>query len=444
MGNLPKLAFCIPTYNRRKMVEEFLEQFASIFYRLGIDIFFYDSSEDNSTEISVKGWKDVYQNITYIRTPPDWHANHKVMYIYEQYAQTHAYDYIWICGDSVRHSEKILKQIIVLLNSGYDMVVINGIDKGRIGMREYTDGNEFFQDCAWHMTLFGAVIVNVHTILENAPWSYIEEKYEIPERINYSHIGLYFESISRLAKFSAYHLAAGQEVWGSQLKGKAGWYQDAFQVLCEFWPSTINALPSYYTNKWAAINKLGYYSCLRLWDFLIYRKGNVYNIHTFFRYRKILIGMSRLNTFQLWSLAFLNPKPAYYFAVNDLKGYVKECQKILRLHSYCKKSRKVYIYGAGGAAKRYAEYLDRKRITYQGFLVTQKENNPEQIKNHSVIPLCEFKSSFDEAGIIIGLNKKNMEEIQPMLMEHGIWEHSFHEYIEPVMLMDWKDEEKNL
>lgn len=37
-----------------------------------------------------------------------------------------------------------------------------------------------------------------------------------------------------------------------------------------------------------------------------------------------------------------------------------------------------------------------------------------------------------------------MEEIQPMLMEHGIWEHSFHEYIEPIMLTDWKDEDKNL
>lgn len=439
MVNLPKLVYCIPTYNRGAMIEEFLEQFTTIFYQLGIDICLYDSSEDNTTESVVKRWMYGYKNITYIRIPSDWHANHKVMYIYEKYAQTHMYDYIWICGDSVRHSEKILKQIIALLDSCYDMIIINGIDKGRIGTREYADGNELFQDCAWHMTLFGAVIVNVHTILKNAPWSYIEERYETPERINYSHIGLYFESIYRLEKFRAYYMAADKEVWGSQLKGKAGWYQDAFRVLCEYWPSTINALPSYYTEKSSVINKLGYYSCLEPYCFLNFRSGHVYNIHTFFRYRKILIGMSRLNSFQLWSLACLNPKTAYYFAINDLKGYMKECQKVYRLHSYCKKSQKIFIYGAGVVAQRYAGYLDRKRIPYQGFLVTQEENNPKQFKNHPVIPLCEFKSSYNETGVIIGLNKKNMQDIQPMLMEHGIWEHSFHEYIEPIMLTDWRN-----
>ena len=82
MSNLPELAFCIPTYNRSTMVEEFLEQFASLFYQLGIDIFFYDSSEDNATELVAKKWKKVYENIDYIHTPSDWHANHKVMYIY--------------------------------------------------------------------------------------------------------------------------------------------------------------------------------------------------------------------------------------------------------------------------------------------------------------------------------------------------------------------------
>ncbi len=444
MSNLPRLAFCIPTYNRSAIVGEFLEQFAFIFYQLGIDIVYYDSSEDNTTELVVKRWKNVYQNITYIHTPLDWHANYKVMYIYEQYSQNHMYDYLWVCGDSVRHSEKILKQVIALLDSDYDMIVINGTGRGGNGTRGYTDGNEFFQHCAWHMTLFGAVIVNVHTILENAPWSYIEEKYEIPKHINYSHIGLYFESIYRLDKFRAYHLAAGQEVWGSRLKRRAGWYQDAFQILCEYWPSTVNALPSYYTDKWTAINKLGYYSCLLPWSFLFFRSGHVYNIHTFFKYRKILIGMSRLNTFQLWSLSCLNPKVAYYLATNGLNSYVKDCQKIYRLHSYCKKSQKIFIYGAGGVAQRYAGYLDRKRIPYQGFLVTQEENNPKQLKNYPVIPLGEFKASYDEVGVIIGLNRKNMKDIQPMLMEHGIWEHSFHEYIEPIMLTDWKDEDKNL
>lgn len=66
MGYLSGLAFCIPTYNRNAIVEEFLEQFASIFYQLGIDIFFYDSSESNATELVVKKWKNIYENIDYV------------------------------------------------------------------------------------------------------------------------------------------------------------------------------------------------------------------------------------------------------------------------------------------------------------------------------------------------------------------------------------------
>lgn len=429
-----KVAFCIPTYNRNAMVAEFLEQSASLFHDLSIDIYYYDSSEDNETEAVVKKWMDIFNNIYYIRIPSDWHANRKVMYIYEEYARNQAYDYIWVCGDSLRYSEKILKQVATVFHLGYDMVIINGIDEGRIGTREYTAGNELFHDCAWHMTLFGAVILNVHTTLSHVPWPYIEEKYEIPERINYSHIGLYFEAIYSMDKFRAFYLAVDQEVWGSQLKMRAGWYQDAFKVLCEYWPSTVKALPEYYTNKEAAMNKLGYYSCLKIWDFLNYRLENVYNIQVFKKYRKVLIGMSRFNTVQLWSLAYLNPKWAFYIVTKDFRGYVKEIQKIRRLHIFCRKFRTIYIYGAGIVAERYAKYFQRKKIIFQGFLITQKGKNPEEFQNHPVISLCEFKSSYDGIGVIIGLNQYNMEEVRPMLMERGLWEHSFHECIMRAML----------
>lgn len=434
-----KLAFCIPTYGRSLEVSEFLEQYALLFYESGIDICYYDSSEDSKTKVVVKQWMDLYDNIYYINIPSDWHANHKVMYIYKQYAQSQKYDYLWICGDSIRYSEKIVKQIMGVLDSEYDMIIINGIDRGRIGTRMYTDGNELFQDCAWHMTLFGAVVVNVHTVLKHVLWSYIQEKYEIPERINYSHIGLYFETICKLDKFTALYLAADGELQGSLLRKKAGWYQEAFKVLCEYWPSTIEALPEYYTDKWEAINKLGYYSCLMPWDFLNYWMGDIYNFRIFLKYRTILKGMSHLNSVQLWSLACLNPKRSYYIATNDLKGYIKEKQKVRSLQRFCKRNRNIYIYGAGLVAKRYSRYLESKGIHYQGFLVTQKENM-EKFHNHPVIPFSEFVSSYDGAGIIIGLNHKNMKEVQPMLMEHGVWEHSFHEYIMPVMLTDWKKE----
>ena len=431
-----KLAFCIVTYDRSIMIEEFLEQFLGLFFDLGIDIYYYDSSENEKSRLVVEKWMMLYKNLRYIRIPTTWHANKKVLHIIEQYGMEQKYDYLWVCGDSVRFSELAIRKILPLLDRKYDMLIVSGTDDGQLGTREYVDKNELFQNCAWYMTLFGAVILNVSTMLKGIPWVSIKEKYEIPDRINYSHVGYYFEMICNLDKFCAYHLTVDRGVWTSRFKHAGGWYHDTFKILCEYWPSTIDALPQCYTNKKDVINKLGYYSCLTPRSFLHYRSGNVYNVHTFLRYRKVLKDMSRLNTFQLWSLACLNPKLAYYIAVNDLKACMKDTKKIHRLRSFCKKYHTIYIYGAGRMAEQYGRYMLRNGIAFQGFLVTQKGMNPEELQNHPVIPLLDFKDSWEGTGIIIGLNQQNMKEIQSILKKQGLWENTFQEYILPVMLED--------
>ncbi|WP_312503634.1 glycosyltransferase [Lacrimispora sp.] len=429
-----QLAFCIPTYNRSIMIEEFLEQFSALFYELGIDIYYYDSSENEETRLVVEKWMLLYKNICYIRIPSTWHANKKVQCILEQYGVEQKYNYLWVCGDSVRFSELALRKILPLLDQKYDMIIVSGTEKGQLGTREYTDKNELFQNCAWHMTLFGAVILNVHTMLKEVPWMGLKEKYETSDRINYSHVGYYFEIICKLEKFRAYHLTVDRGIQTSRLKLAGGWYHDAFKVLCEYWPSTIDALPQCYMNKKDAINKLGYYSCLTPRRFLHYRRGNVYNINTLLRYRTALKDMSRLNIFQLWSLSCLNPKLAYYIAANDLKGYIKDTRKIHRLRGFCKKHHAIYIYGAGKIAELYGKYMQRKGIAFQGFLVTQKEKNPEILQDHPVIPLSDFEDLCEGTGIIIGLNQQNIKEVQPIIKELGLWKNTFHEYILPVIL----------
>lgn len=433
-----RLAFCIVTYNRSIMVEEFLEQFSALFHELEIDIKYYDSSENEESLQVVEKWMMLYKNIRYIRIPTAWHANKKVQYIIEQYGMEQKYDYLWICGDSVRFSEAAIRKALPLFDLKYDMIIVSDTGAGQPETREYADKNELFQNCAWYMTLFGAVILNVHTMIKEVPWLSIKEKYEIPDRINYSHVGYYFEMICKLDKFRAFHLAVDRGVWTSRYKLAGGWYHDAFKVLCEYWPSTIDALPQCYTDKKTAINKLGYYSCLKPRSFLHYRMGNVYNVHIFLKYRKALKDMSRLNTFQLWSLACLNPKLAYYIAANDFKGYLQDIIRLYRLSSFCKKYQFIYIYGAGRVAEQYGRYMRRKKIAFQGFLVTCRERNPEKLLDHPVIPLSELESTYERTGVILGLNQQNISEIQPHLERQGLWKDTFHEYIVPVILEDWK------
>lgn len=432
-----RLAFCIPTFNRSQLVADFLEHLASIFHRLGIDVFYYDSSEDDKTRLIVEQWMVRYDNITYIHVPSGCHANHKVIQIFKQYAREQTYDYLWVCKDTIQPEEAVMEMVLQKLPLQYDMVIVNGMDHEKIGTKEYTDGNQLFQDLAWYLTLFGAVLLNVHTILQHVPWQQIEEKYEIPERINYAHVGLYFEVISRMKQFHAIHLAV-EQMRNSGLKVKSGWHKDTFPVLCECWPSVIQALPDYYTNKTVAMNKLGYYSVLTPYGFLCFRREHIYTRKIYWKYRKILKGLAGLNTFQLWSLAFVTPKLSYFIAEHDKKGYLQEQMTLYHLHCFCKKNSRLFIYGAGVMAERYGKYLMKKNIEFQGFLVTEQGKNPYMFQKHPVMELEAFIVSGEKAGIIVALNQKNTDEVCLILKQYGLLDHAFCDAIMPVMLEDWK------
>lgn len=429
-----KIAFCIVTYNRSIMVEEFLEQFSNLFYELEIDIYYYDSSDDQKSKIVVEKWMNQFRNIHYVQIPTTWHANKKVLYIIEKFGIDQTYDYLWVCGDSIRFSEITVRKVVRLLNQKFDLIIASHAGKEHPETREYTDKNKLFQNCAWYMTLFGAVILNVHTMINAVPWREIREKYEVPNHINYCHVGFYFEMINKLDKVRAIYLSIEQGVWISRFKTIGGWYHDALKVLCEYWPSTIEELPPCYTNKKDAINRLGYNSCLTPRSFLQYRSVNVYNIHTFLKYRKVLKDMSRLNYFQLWSLACLKPKLAYYIAIKDIKGYVSNQKRLYELNSFCKKYKDIYIFGAGSVAEQYGKYMIKKGIDFRGFLVTQKEGNPEELVSRPVIQISDYEETWNEKGIILGLNQQYLDQVELVLKKYDLWKNTFQEYILPFLL----------
>lgn len=432
---MKKLALCIPTYNRTAIVAEFLEQYADFYYHSGIDLYYYDSSENADTESVVEEYAGKYNNIYYVRVPVTCHANKKVRSIFEKFGLDQKYDYLWVCGDAVRCSKQVVTRVLHTLDKEYDLIIVNGMDNEEIGTREYADANELFHDCAWYMTLFGAVILNVRSMLHELPWQQLIDKYEITQRINYSHVGFYFEILHKMPRFRAMHFSVGPGgLWNTALKQRSGWLSDVFLILCEYWPSAVNALPEYYTDKEKVIKKLGSMATLQPWNFIVYRRENVYNLKVFLRYRKVLEKMTELNQFQLWGLACLNPGFAFCLANHNVKGYFKERLKMYSLHRYCKKFDHLYIYGAGSIAARYAKYLHRKGILLCGFLVTQKKDNPVSFQNHPVLALDELGVVSDDVGIIIGMNEKNMEEIRPVLEKLGIWDQTYHECLLSVML----------
>lgn len=76
------------------------------------------------------------------------------------------------------------------------------------------------------------------------------------------------------------------------------------------------------------------------------------------------------------------------------------------INKFCKKYKKLYVYGAGNYGKNVKAYLDTHGYPFAGFIVTEKkdtdEKNTQEFKNFKLEP---------ESGLIIGLIPKYTKEV---------------------------------
>lgn len=85
--------------------------------------------------------------------------------------------------------------------------------------------------------------------------------------------------------------------------------------------------------------------------------------------------------------------------VDEIEKFADECSDI-------------YIYGAGAFARELAGILNDREIVFCGFVVTNKVNGeikPDEI--HLVRGISEIEYASQNVGIIMGLNKANMDEV---------------------------------
>lgn len=73
--------------------------------------------------------------------------------------------------------------------------------------------------------------------------------------------------------------------------------------------------------------------------------------------------------------------------------------------------RKVYIYGAGEEAKRVANILLGMKINISGFLVSQKESNPDILMGIPVDVVFDKQLNSQNSLIVLGLNDYNKKQV---------------------------------
>lgn len=431
-----KLAICIPTYRSQELVDELLQRNMKLYQEYETDLYIYDSSDNDFTWNIVKKWMELYDNLYYVRFPPGLHSNMKVYKILQRYSWYKDYDYIWIQNDSIRVSEEVFLKINTQLKCNYDIIVVNGRDKENLGDREYCDPLLFAKECGWHLTMYGAALVNTHTILEDVDWKGLQQKYNRPERINHSHLCFYLEKISTLKSFSAIHLSfLSGNIKASNLRAISGWSKDIFYVWGYCFPNAINALTDYYDKrvKKTIIKKNGI--CAGIFDILSllrYREAGLYNIDVYREYKwewYILTDIPLWKLRQIARMSLEQVKKEQLLIQTGKQKINRHRKQLIRLKKFAHRNKKLYIYGAGQCAIRYAGYLDEMDIEYAGFMVSDMAKNSTEINNHPVFELSDLNLSEENIGIILGLNPDNQIQVKKLLKERGISSNIFSEYI---------------
>ena len=423
------LAVFVPTYGKSLLIEDLLEGSLDLYAKYRIDLYIYDSSEDDETERITKTYQEKNKNLYYVRLPSDMHSNIKVYRIYQKYGWVRDYDYVWLCNDSLRAYEMVIQKLTgIIAVCDYDMLVMHPKTTDALEELVYTDINNFFVDNAWKLTRYGACILKTCTMLNGVDWKYLDGKYMVPDKVNFSHLCYYFEQIITLSDFKA--ISVFVELHGSEMKKYSSWRDSTFLVWLVYYVSAVNALPDVYINKTAAIKQHGLHTQIFLRENLLaLRKDGILNKDVYKEYKREWATYSGrpLLMFFLYAMLPIKILSVYEFLVvhNTIKHYFA----LRRLERFCKKYEIIYLYGAGRVAKRYLGYLKKMDIRVQGIVVTGTDEHSQKKLNGLPIKSIDMLKDWENTGIVLGLNQFNALEVNEYLNEKRFTGGMFDEYI---------------
>lgn len=163
---MKKLCIFIPTRNHPDLMNYFFQETESGLSKFDIDLFIYDTSEDNATSQEVKQLNN--PNIKYYRNDQysDTTTDLKIVEGFDILMDD--YEYIWLCGDGyVPVLEEVIPKILKYMENSYN--VIHFIPAKYIeGKKSFDmDKIDFFRYCGWYTPYFGTTIIS-STLFNNS------------------------------------------------------------------------------------------------------------------------------------------------------------------------------------------------------------------------------------------------------------------------------------
>lgn len=401
-----RIAVIIPTYNRNEIIEDFFDNYYSYFNKEIFDFYIFDSSTNNKSYEVIHQYLSEFVN--YIRVSDKVHANKKVWDAIKN-IDKEIYSYAWIIGDAIRIDAESIARIADVASGNVDFIHIS--DSNEYTFKEYYDRTQFFCDWAWHVTMFGASLVNTSSVLCNVNWKELEEKYCIDGCICYSHVALYFERMSVLDKLRIVYLG-NITIWYTELRNNSMWYANTFDIYCNDWLNTIHKLPNIYDDyKLKVIKDLPQKSIITSrYDLLKMRADGVLNRNIYNQYK------NELEELLVYNAEDLREIVDYRGTIN---GYIiNRCKKILSRNEI----ESIWLYGSGKYSRIFKEVLNKCNVNVIGFVESNVKT--DVLMDIPVVSIEEFAVKYAADNMIaLAVGKKNRFSVIKNMQKNKVCEY---------------------
>lgn len=247
------LCFVIVTANRAEAIDGNLIQCAEEFFNCGIDVYVYDSSDNDKTKDIVEWYSQKFNNVKYLRWNGKYDGvsiDNKVIDAYTYFSDK--YDYVWLSQEGICFkAQTVLDGISNFIKDKTDIICINDVirDTSFIGTKSYDDIGLFFRDNFIEMNTLGFTIVKstfIQKVIETEPLN--EKNYALWQPVA-------FFVYATKQKVSCVHFVGNILVGNKKSKASHFWMKNLFYQWCDRWLNFIDYLPEYYNQYKECIKK---------------------------------------------------------------------------------------------------------------------------------------------------------------------------------------------
>ena len=408
---MSSILMCVPTRNRPAMVREVLEHEWKDYQRSGIQLCYYDSSDDAKTRETIADFNEVHGTHIICKTlASELCVDYKIVEILKDFEASDD-EYLWLVNDSISIHPEMLARVSKLAEEGYDLIRLPIAGAGAKEDAVSTTAQDWFYRHSRGMAHMASTIMRRTLVDAPHDWGALTQRYigsnQLGEGHNYFFmVAFYLEQALKCKPFQGIYL--GNTIkWrrDSPLKKwNVYWKSYLFDVWARSYPETILALPDAYHDKETVIRQsdnlmVGRFSRQSL---ITYRLNGWYNLATFCKYWRYFLLVSEEPFWMcLWiaclPVAVLRWKYPYLLDVED--HWEEKMEQLIASLG----QERIIIYGAG----RYGENMARKLLDagkggqLLGIAVTTMDGNIDAIAGVPVRSIDAYLEKRDSALVII-------------------------------------------